>query len=106
MCEVRWTGLVNEKFTAEYASERVLKIRQCLVNIHVTTLCHHIYGSSCNNKSHITSSLNLEILVNGVHKHKEDVGTISDVDVCRRLAQFDTGDRGTLGQCSAVAVVL
>lgn len=48
----------------------------------------------------------LEILVDGVHEHKEDVSAVGDVDVRRRLAQFDTRHRGSLSQRSAVAMVL
>jgi len=47
-----------------------------------------------------------EVLVDGVHENKEDISAVGDVHVSRRLAQFDAGDRGSLGQCAAVTVVL
>jgi len=50
--------------------------------------------------------VNLEILVDRLHQHKEHVSAVGDVDVRRRLAQFDAGDRGSLGECSAMAMVL
>lgn len=48
----------------------------------------------------------LEILVDGVYKNKENIGSVSDVDICRRLAQFDTGHCCSLSQCSAVTMML
>jgi len=41
-----------------------------------------------------------------VNEQKEDVSAVGDVNVRRRLAQFDAGDRRSLGQRAAVAVVL
>lgn len=41
-----------------------------------------------------------------MYKNKEDIGSVGDIDVRRRLAQFDTGDCCSLGQRSAVTVVL
>ena len=53
-----------------------------------------------------SSGVNLEVLVDGVDEHKEDVSSVGDVDVRRRLAQLDARDCGSLGQRSAVAVML
>ena len=53
-----------------------------------------------------SSGVNLEVLVDGVDEHKEDVSSVGDVDVRRRLAQLHARDCGSLGQRSAVAVML
>jgi len=53
-----------------------------------------------------SSGVNLEVLVDGVDEHKEDVSSVGDVDVRRRLAQLDARDCGSLGQRSAVAMML
>ena len=48
----------------------------------------------------------LEILVDSVHKNKENVGAVGDVDVRRRFAQFDARHSGSLSQRPAVSVML